>query len=305
MRIVIAGGNGFIGRHVSALLSARGDEVVWLSRHPGKTADHTLRAEEYAFDPIASPNDTDWHRAIDGADAVVNLSGAPIASRWNPRVKQELRESRLVSAKALIRAMAKVPPERRPDVYVSASGIGIYGDRGAETLSESSPAGTDWLALLAVDWENVAMGATDVGARAVMVRTSVVLGDTGFLPKMITPMKLFAGGPVGSGKQWFPWIHIDDIAAVYAHAIDTPSLKGPVIAAAPEQLTMGQFAGALGRVLHRPSWFPVPEFVLRIILGEVAPYTLFSQRVRPTALLASGFHFSHPNVDEALKDLVG
>ncbi len=303
MRIVIAGGNGFIGRHLSALLTQRGDEVIWLVRHPGRSGTEKLHAEEYAFDPVGSPDDTGWQQAVDGADAIVNLSGSPIASRWNARVKQELRASRLESARALIRAMARVPEERRPDVYVSASGIGIYGDRGAEALDESSPAGDDWLALLAVDWENVALGARDVGARTVLVRTSVVLGEEGFLPKMLTPMKLFAGGPVGSGKQWFPWIHIDDIAAVYAHAIDTPALKGPVIATAPEQLTMSQFAKALGRVLKRPSWFPVPGFVLSVILGEVAPYTLFSQRVKPTALVASGFHFAHPEIDEALRDL--
>jgi len=303
VRIVIAGGNGFIGRHLSTLLTQRGDEVIWLVRRPGRGGNEAVRAEEYAFDPVGSPDDTGWQQAVDGADAIVNLAGAPIASRWNARVKQELRDSRLLTARALIRAMAKVPTERRPDVYVSASGIGIYGDRGAEALDESSPVGTDWLALLAVDWENVALGARDAGARTVIVRTSVVLGEEGFLPKMLTPMKLFAGGPVGSGKQWFPWIHVDDIAAVYAHAIDTPGLKGPLIAAAPEQLTMAQFAKALGRVLHRPSWFPVPGFVLRVILGEVAPYTLFSQRVKPAALVASGFEFSHPRIDEALENL--
>lgn len=303
MRIVVAGGNGFIGRHLSDLLTARGDEVIWLSRRPGRFADQRLRAEEYAFDPTTPGSPTEWTRAIDGADAVVNLSGAPIASRWNERVKVELRESRLVSARALIRAMAAVPEVRRPSVYVSASGIGIYGDRGDALLDESSAPGDDWLATLAVDWENVALGAHDTGARVAIVRTSVVLGEEGFLPKMLTPMKLFAGGPVGSGKQWFPWIHIDDIAAVYAHAIDTPGLDGPIIAAAPDQLTMRQFASALGRALKRPSWFPVPGFVLRVILGEVAPYTLFSQKVRPDALKASGFEFAHPGIDEALRDL--
>lgn len=303
MRIVIAGGNGFIGRHLSELLTARGDTVIWLSRRIGRPGTEHLRAEEYAFDPLARPDDTSWRIALDGADAVVNLSGAPIASRWNERYKQELRDSRLLSARALIRAMAALPDERRPHVYVGASGIGVYGDRGDELLHESSEPGSDWLARLAVDWENVALGAADTGARVVVVRTSVVLGEEGFLPKMLLPMKLFAGGPVGSGRQWFPWIHVNDVAAVYAHAIDSPALEGPVIAAAPQQITMREFARALGHVLHRPSWFPVPAPILGIVLGEVAPYTLFSQRVVPESLTESGFSFEHPEIEEALRDL--
>lgn len=303
MKVLIAGGNGYIGRHLSEALVRRGDRVVWLSRTPGRFSEDGLRHEEYHFDPVGSPADLSWREALTGADAVVNLSGAPIASRWNAAVKQALIDSRVETGRALVDAIAALPADERPEVYVTGSGIGIYGERGDALLDEHSTPGEDWLAQLAVAWEREARRAAEHGVRHVLVRTSVVLGDEGFLPKMLLPMKLFAGGPVGSGRQWFPWIHIDDIAGAYAFVIHEHGVVGAVNATAPESLRMSEFAAALGRALHRPSWFPVPLVVLRIVLGEVAPYTLFSQRAVPSALQSAGYEFRFPTIDEALGDL--
>ncbi len=303
MKVLIAGGNGYIGRHLSAALLRRGDRVVWLSRTVGRFAEDGLRHEEYHFDPVGSPADLTWREALKGADAVVNLSGAPIASRWNERVRQELYDSRVETGRALVDAIAAQPDNERPEVFVTGSGVGIYGERGDELLDERSTPGEDWLAQLAVAWEREARRAAEHGVRHVLVRTSVVLGDEGFLPKMLLPMRLFAGGPVGSGRQWFPWIHIDDIAEVYAFVIHERSVVGAVNATAPQSLRMSEFASALGRALHRPSWFPVPLAALRIVLGEVAPYTLFSQRAVPAALQNAGYEFRYPTIDGALLDL--
>lgn len=306
MRVAIAGGNGFIGRRVTTRLTERGHEVIWLSRHTGRgSGPETPPAEEYEFDPASeSSSGQRWREAIPTADAIVNLSGTPISSRWNPEVKRQLRESRVGTGRALVEAIGEMASDVRPSVFVSASGIGIYGDRGGSSLDEGAHAGDDWLSRLAVDWEAEALKARDQGVRTVIVRTGLVLGDEGFLPRIALPMRLFAGGPVGTGRQYVPWIHHDDVARVYVHAIENEAVEGPVNAVAPQQLTMREFSATLGRVLHRPSWFPVPAFMLGIVLGEVAPYTLFSQRAVPTALLDSGFEFSHPSLEEALRDLL-
>lgn len=307
MRVLIAGGNGFIGRALTGALVRGGHDVTWLSHTTGRYEIGTASgpSREFAFDPVGGTDDGGWRNELAGADAVVNLSGTPISARWSPRVKTMLRASRIETGRALVDAMRALDEADRPKSLVSASGIGIYGDRGDTLLTETVTPGDDWLSRLARDWEAGALSASASGVRVVTVRTGLVLGDEGFLPRVALPMRLFVGGPVGSGRQWVPWIHHSDIAGVYVHAIRNDALEGPLNAVAPDLVTMRGFAKVLGETLHRPSWLPVPGFALGLVLGEVAPYTLFSQRASAAKLIESGFRFDFPSLSGALRDLLG
>ncbi len=299
MRIAIAGGNGYIGRHLTRVLRDAGHQVIWLSHSPGRAENAGAFAPDYEV--VFEPHETSgsWADELADTDAVVNLSGYPINSRWNPHIRHLLRESRIETGRALVSRIAELAPEDRPGVYVSASGIGFYGDRGDDVLSEDEPAGDDFLSLIALDWESEALAASALGVRTVVVRTGIVLGDEGLVPRMALPFKLFAGGPVGNGRQYLSWIHIDDLAALYAFAVEREQLDGPVNASG-EPLPMREFAAAMGHALHRPSWFPVPRFILRIVLGEVAGYTLMSQRADTAKLTNSGFELRYPDALSAL-----
>lgn len=304
MRVAIAGGNGYIGRHLTRMMRESGHQVIWLSHRPGRARSAGAWAPDYevVFEPH-EPSGT-WTEELAGIDGVVNLSGHPISSRWNTSVKHALRDSRIETGRALVGRFADLPRTQRPAVFVSASGIGYYGDRDDDVLAEDERAGEDWLAALAADWENEALKAAGLGIRTVVVRTGLVLGDEGLVPRMALPFKLFVGGPIGSGRQWVSWIHIDDIARVYAHALLSDTLEGEVNAAG-EPVTMRDFARAMGRATHRPSWFPVPRFALRLVLGEVADYTLMSQRADTGKLASSGLELRFPHVQEALGALLG
>jgi hypothetical protein len=286
------------------MLLEAGHEVTWLSNRPGRFPLGERHAE-VAFDymmPLLDGALPAWAEAVAGADAVVNLSGYPIVVRWNEARKQLLRDSRVYTARALKAAIALARAAGDgPAAYIGASAVGIYGNAGDGVLAEDAPAGTDWLSQLGVTWERETFAVgEETGVRVVAVRTGLVLGSEGFLPKMALPAKLFVGGPVGSGRQWTPWVHIDDIAGIYRFVIEHDQVTGPVNAVAPNPVTMREFSRALGRVLRRPSWFPVPGFGLRIVLGEVAPYMVYSQRPTARKLLEAGYEFAYPEVVGAL-----
>ena len=320
MKIVVAGGTGFIGRSLCTDLAAHGHEVVVLSRFSGGTYQGVrhvrAQAVRVAQDAEGRTNATGPQEAryrfedhaareIDGADAVINLAGAGIAdSRWTPARKAILRESRLSITRALVTALREAAT--KPSVFVSGSAIGVYGSDLNRTFDESSPAGSDFLAQLCIDWEQAAREAESPACRVVLLRTGLVLArDGGLLAKLKPPFKFFAGGPTGSGKQWMSWIHRDDWIAMVRWALVTEAIRGPLNGVAPNPVINADFAHALGRALHRPSIFPVPAFALRLMFGEMADgAVLTSQKVSPAKAAAGGFTFSYSDVNAALQSCV-
>jgi uncharacterized protein len=301
MKILVTGATGLIGRSVCRALTDDGHAVAAVSRSPVKPQGLAV-AEVYQWDPQSGPLP---QAALDGVDALVNLAGEPLdARRWSDQQKRLIRDSRVVTTRNLVEGLRSVG--RKPAVLVSGSAVGFYGDRGDEQLEETSPAGHGFMSEVCEEWEREAARATELGVRVVQVRTGVVLsGEGGALQKMLAPFKLGLGGPLGSGKQWFPWIHIKDIVGIFRHAIVTSSLAGPVNGVAPEPVTNREFTRELGLALHRPAFLPVPEMALRVLMGEMSAVLFGSQRVLPKAPLASGYEFHYPLLASALADLVG
>jgi uncharacterized protein len=290
MKVVVAGANGLIGKHLVAALRERGDEVVALVRKPAGGA-------QRGWDGRSLDSSV-----VEGAQAVVNLAGASIAGeRWTGAYKIQIRQSRIESTRAIVEAIRA--SRARPRVLVNASAIGWYGGRGDEEITEASAAGKDFLAEVCQAWEAEALRAEPFGVRVVLLRTGVVLArDGGALAKMVPPFKAFVGGPIGSGRQWMPWVHLADEVGLILWAIDS-QVRGPVIAVAPNAVRMKDFAKALGRALHRPSLFPVPAPALRLAVGEMADLLLDGQRARPVKALEGGYRFRFSDVDAAMRDL--
>ncbi len=302
MKIVIAGATGFIGRSLVRQLSARGDAVVVLSRSghvPPGIFPGTVRTVRWDGKRQGA-----WSTELDGADAVVNLAGESIGgARWTVERKELLIRSRVDPTNALVQAC--LAAARPPSVFLNASAVGYYHHEGDSPVTEDEPAGTGFLCEVARQWESAARGVESRGVRLVIPRIGVVIGaGGGALQRMLLPFRLFLGGPLGPGTQWFPWVHVDDVVGAMIFMLDRTSLAGPVNVVAPEPVTMAGFATQLGEVLHRPSWLHVPAFVLRVILGEMAVLILGGRPVVPAKLMGSGYGFRRPRLDGALKDAV-
>jgi hypothetical protein len=301
MKIVIAGGSGFLGTALTRELTKNGHEVVTLTRQ--QTSPEGIAGVTYvrwAPEGQSGP----WATAIDGVDAIVNLAGESIAAkRWSAAQKQKLRESRLLATRSLTTAIRE--SRRRPAVLVSGSAVGYYGDRGGETLTETSPPGHDFLAGLAREWEAAADEVAHL-TRVALLRTGIVLdAREGALPKMLPPFRMFVGGPLGSGTQYMPWIHKDDWVRLAAWAISHEAALGPLNVTAPNPVTNAEFSKALGRALNRPSLLPAPPFALRLMLGEMADALLLSgQRALPVRATDLGFSFRYSQIDEALANVL-
>jgi len=293
MKVVLTGGTGFLGSALAESLAAGGHDVVSLSR----TAGGTYKGVRH----LAVPN---GYSEIDGADAVVNLAGAGIADeRWTPARKAVLLQSRVSVTRALVDACARAAV--KPKVLVSGSAIGYYGSSLDAHFDESSPAGGDFLAQLCASWEQEARAIEPLGIRCVLIRTGLVLGrNGGLLKKMAPPFRKFVGGPVGSGRQWMSWIHLDDWIALVRLAITTDAIRGPFNLVAPAPVTNREFSHALGRALHRPSLMPLPEFAVRLMFGELADGALLaSQNVEPKVARAAGYQFLQPDAQKALNEI--
>lgn len=307
MRVFVTGGTGLVGTRLVRRLLARGDKPVVLTRRYTQ-ARQALgpNVDLVEGDPMQGG---EWTGKIDDCDAVIHLAGENVfGKRWNPAFKQMLIDSRVKSTQNVAAALQRKPrrADGQPKVLVNASAIGIYGPRGAEEITEETPAGNDFLAKLCVDWETPARAVEAAGVRSVQVRVGVVLDkEGGALAQLLTPFKLGVGGPVGSGKQYMAWIHHADLVGLLLFALDTPAATGPMNGTAPTPVTNAEFSKALGKALHRPAFLPTPGFALKLLLGEAADIVTNGQRVVPAKALALGYAFEFPQIDAALVDIVG
>ncbi len=300
MRALVTGATGFVGPRLLRLL----DRPVVLSRDPdrarpriGHLVDRIVR-----WDPLHGPPPQE---AFEGVDAVLHLAGESVAAgRWTTARKAMIRDSRVIGTRNLVQGI--VQAATKPRVLVSASAVGYYGDRGDEELTESARPADDFLARVCVEWEHEALAAEKAGVRVALARTGIVLGSGagGALEKMLTPFRLGAGGPLGNGRQWMPWIHVADLARLYLHAAETMSIVGPMNSVAPNPVRNSEFTKVLARQLHRPAFMPAPYFGLRLVFGEFAQVLFASQRVIPRVALDTGFVFQYPELAGALREIL-
>ncbi|NES18664.1 MAG: TIGR01777 family protein [Symploca sp. SIO3E6] len=300
MKVAITGATGFVGSRLVEQLLVKGHQPLILTRNQAKAASAFPKVEIVTYTPNKSG---DWQKAIAGCDAVVNLAGEPIAeSRWTPERKQEIFDSRKLVTKKIVEAIAQAQP--KPSILINASAIGYYGTSETASFDETSPSGNDFLAKVCQDWEAEAQQVKETGIRLVILRLGIVLGDGGALAKMIPPFQLFAGGPIGTGQQWFSWIHRDDLVNLIIEALTNSEMEGVLNATAPNPVQMSGFCQALGEVLNRPSWLPVPGFALEALLGEGATVVLEGQQVLPKKTTSYGFEYQYPTVKQALTEIL-
>jgi uncharacterized protein (TIGR01777 family) len=305
MRVAVTGATGTIGRALVAELLRSGDEVAVLSRDP-RRAREALGDSVQAFgwpEPTREPPPAE---ALLGCAGVVNLLGERLDQRWSDEAKREIRDSRVLGTRNLVAALRDLPPEERPTVLVSQSASGYYGARGDETVDESEPPGDDFLAGVVREWEAAARDAEQLGLRVAVTRTGVVLSEAGgAVKKMLTPFKLGVGGPVAGGRQYLPWVHVDDVAGAIAFCLRSDRASGPLNACAPEPVTNAEFSKALGRVLRRPAVMPVPGFALKLLYGEMSSVVTTGVRMVPARLRELGYEFRYPDLEAALRDATG
>ena len=301
MKVLISGGSGFIGSRLVTSLAKDGHDVVVLSRRPEtKTLPSGVRYVTWDARSVSG----DWVKELSGAQAVVNLAGASIGTwPWTKRRMLELISSRVSPTTALVQALERTPAMLRPPVLVSASGIDYYGDRGDEVITEESGPGDSFLAQLGQQWESAAQMAEPLGVRVVRIRTSMVFGPEAYAFRLLTlPFRFFVGGPLGNGRQWFTWIHVDDIVGLYRLALEDRRVSGPLNGVAPDIRRQRDLAKEIGRVLHRPALIPVPSFVLRLVLGKEAQLLLHGRHAEPAKALGYGYRFRVGGLHEALEE---
>ncbi len=302
MRIIITGGTGLIGRQLVAGLLQDNHEVIVLSRAPDRRSGLPAGARVLGWDGRSAAG---WGQHVDGADAIVNLAGAGIAdSRWSEQRKREIVDSRINAGKAVVEAVQAAAA--KPAVVIQSSAVGYYGSRNDESLTEASKPGSDFLANVCIDWERSTEALDALGVRRAIIRTGIVLStEGGALPKMLLPFKFFAGGKLGDGRQYFPWIHMVDEVGAIRFLIETPQASGPFNLAAPKTPTNAAFVKAVGEAMGRPSAVPAPAFALKAAFGEMSTVLLDGQRAEPKRLLDLGYRFRFTDPAAAVRDVLG
>ncbi|MBD2137355.1 TIGR01777 family protein [Anabaena sp. FACHB-1237] len=305
MKIAISGATGFVGSRLVERLNQEKYQIIILTRNP-TFAEKIFPKLNFPQVEIVNYSQIDTNslsQKISTCDGVVNLSGEPIAEgRWTPEKKQEILNSRKLGTEKIVSAITQANP--KPQVLVNTSAIGYYGTSETATFDENSPSGNDFLSQVCQQWEAEANKVTKLNVRLVILRFGIVLGIGGALGKMITPFKLFAGGPIGSGQQWFSWIHLDDLVSLIMAALTNSSMNGVYNATAPNPVRMNDLSATMGKVMNRPSWLPVPGFALEALLGDGAKVVLEGQKVLPTRTLESGFEFVYPDLELALTEIL-
>ena len=298
MKILITGAGGFVGRRMAEIFSGSGHTVVGVDRNdPPEIKDPSV----FSWIKADTTEPGSWQEAVGSADAVINLAGKNIFGRWSEKTKQEIYESRIRTTQNVVSAFSG----SRPQILLSTSAVGFYGDRGDELLDEEKNSGDDFLARVCVDWEKEANRAAEKGVRVANMRFGLVMGRNGGALKMMLPaFKAFVGGPLGTGRQYMPWIHIEDLMSAHALVLSNAGISGPVNCCSPNPIRNEVFARALGKVLGRPTVFRVPKFALSIAMGELGEMILASQRATPAKLLKHGFTFAYPELETALADLL-
>jgi hypothetical protein len=304
MKIAITGATGLVGSHLVEKLNGLGDRIIIFTRNLDRA---TKIFPSTAFPNIEiiqyTPQESgDWQQHISGCDAVINLAGEPIAERWTAKQKKAIMESRQLGTRKIVEAIALA--EVKPQVLISGSAIGYYGTSETTVFDEDSQPGNDFLAQVARKWEAEAQKVQELGVRLVIIRTGIVLANGGALGKMIGPFKMFAGGPIGSGRQWFSWIHYDDLVELIYQALTRSDMVGVYNATSPNPVKMSQLCQTLGEVMNRPSWLPVPDFVLELLLGDGAIVVLEGQQVLPKKTQATGFQYRYPELKPALAEII-
>ncbi len=302
MKVLITGATGVIGLRLCRKLIDRGDSVTILSRNPESAKLKIAGAKEYLQWNFEQPEK--WKEFLNGKDVVIHLAGINLSSkRWNEKFKKKAYESRITSTRNLVDVIESL--DKKPNTFLCASAVGYYGNRNEELLTENSLPANDFLSVLCKDWEKEAFQVEQFGVRRVSIRTGLVLNrGEGLLKKLHLPFKIFVGGPLGNGNQWFPWIHIEDIVGIYLHAIDNENIQGSVNSASPGIVRMKEFAKTFGKILNRPSLFPVPKFALKLIAGELGNHATDSQKISVEKLLKSRYKFKFEDLETALKDLL-
>jgi uncharacterized protein len=304
VKVAITGATGLVGSRLVEKLTSQGDRIVVLTRSVDRAKRIFPQSAFPDLDIVSCDlkRSGDWQQSISGCDAVVNLAGEAIAERWTNEHKAEIVSSRQLATKNIVEAIKKA--ESKPSALINASAIGYYGTSETETFDETSIAGNDFLAEVCKTWETEAQKVKEAGTRLVILRIGIVLANGGALGKMIGPFKMFAGGPIGSGRQWFSWIHREDLVDLIVQSIKRQDMEGVFNATSPNPVKMNQLCQTLGEVMNRPSWLPVPDFVLELMLGDAAKVVLEGQQVLPKHLQASGFQYQYPTLKPALTEVV-